>query len=273
MLITLNDDFDVYKIAESGQIFRAYKKDAGYLFFSRDKLLFVKQVKSCDEEQAVIDVSCTEEEWNGFWKDYFDMGRDYSWIRRKASGDLFFNEASNFGKGIRILRQDPWEMLISFIISQRKSIPAIRTSIEKLCESFGEKKTVGDNSFYAFPTPEALVAADTEILAGCGLGYRLDYIRDASYKVLHGELDLQALYSLSDDELLATLKTVKGVGDKVANCIMLFAYSRFSRVPIDVWVNKIITEDFGGINRFEEYGDVSGIMQQYAFFYKRSEKR
>ncbi len=252
-------DFDLCKTAESGQVFRAYKtSDGKWTFIARDKRIvldphedYIKRIEADD-----------------FWKAYFDLDRDYSEVRREAKekGDNFMIKACEAGAGIRMLRQDPWEMLISFIISQRKSIPAIRTCIEKLCATFGEKK----DGFFAFPTPEALLRADISALSACGLGYRLEYIRDAAEKVCCGELDPYALGDLNDEELLAELKRVKGVGDKVANCIMLFAYGRTSRVPVDVWVKRIINEDYAGRDPFSSYGENAGIMQQYAFFYKRS---
>ncbi len=252
-------NFDLCKTAESGQVFRAVKtSDGKWDFKVRDRRLIL--------DPAEDYIKCIEAD--EFWKAYFDLDRDYGKVRLEAEkkADLFMMKACEAGAGIRMLHQDPWEMLISFIISQRKSIPAIRTCIEKLCTSFGEKK----DGFFAFPTPEALADADTEILSSCGLGYRLEYIRDAAEKVCCGELRLDELGTLDDETLLAKLKTVKGVGDKVANCIMLFAYGRTSRVPVDVWVKRIINEDYGGENPFPAYGENAGIMQQYAFFYKRS---
>ncbi len=252
-------DFDLKKTAESGQVFRAYETGAAeWTFIAKDKRIvldeagdYVGQIKK-----------------DPFWSYYFDLDRDYEAVRREAErrGDRFMTEACRAGEGIRILKQDPWEMLISFIISQRKSIPAIRTSIERLCEHFGEKK----DGFWAFPTPEAIMKADTETLSACGLGYRLEYVRDAAEKVKYGQLDLEGIRALSDEDMLAALKTVKGVGDKVANCIMLFAYGRTGRVPVDVWIKRIINEDYGGKNPFSDYGENAGIMQQYAFYYKRS---
>ncbi len=252
-------DFDLGKTAESGQVFRARKVDDGaWEFIARDKRIVLASNENFSEKIKK----------DSFWADYFDLDRDYEAARNLAvkRDDKFMIAACKAGEGIRILKQDPWEMLISFIISQRKSIPAIRTSIERLCTNFGERK----NGFFAFPTPEALAKADTSSLAECGLGYRLEYVRDAAEKTADRELDLEAFRELDDDELLASLKSVKGVGDKVANCIMLFAYGRTARVPVDVWIKKIIDEDYKGENPFPAYGEYAGIMQQYAFYYKRN---
>ncbi len=260
MKINITEDTDLRKIAESGQCFRAYETGSAFIFIAKDKKIRLTQQKD------TLSADCTESDWNGFWKHYFDLDRDYAAIRKKAAGDPFMSAAAEAGKGIRILKQDPWEMLISFIISQRKSIPAIRTSIERLCEAFGED--MGD--YHAFPAPKALYEAEAAVLQGCGLGYRLEYIRDAASKVYLGELDLDALFKMNDEDLQNTLKSVKGVGDKVANCVMLFAYGRTAAVPVDTWIKKIIEEDYNGKNPFTAYKEDAGIMQQYAFFYKRT---
>ncbi len=260
MKITISDDFDLNKIAESGQCFRANPEGSGYRFIAGDREILIK--KAAEKE---YDISVSEREWHDFWEDYFDLGRNYELIRRSAKNDRFMARACEAGKGIRILRQDPWEMLISFIISQRKSIPAIKTSIERLCTCFGAKK----KDYYAFPTPKELYNADPEKLASCGLGYRLPYITAAAKAVYLNDFSLEDIKTLPDNELLEALKTLCGVGDKVANCIMLFAYGRTASVPIDTWVKKIIEEDYGGINPFPAYKENGGIMQQYAFYYKR----
>ncbi len=252
-------DFDLEKTAESGQVFRAYNKDnSKWVFMSRDKRITLDQN---EDYESII-------RKDPFWREYFDLNRDYEAVRQKAEEfeDRFMISACKAGAGIRMLKQDPWEMLISFIISQRKSIPAIRTSIERLCEKYGRKM----DGFYAFPEPEALADADEAGLVACALGYRVEYVRDAARKVAYGEMDLNALYQSDDEELTAALKSVKGVGDKVANCIMLFAYGRTARVPVDVWVKRIIEEDYAGQDPFAKYGEYAGIMQQYAFYYKRN---
>lgn len=268
MLIILTDDFDIRKIAESGQCFRANPgQDGSFCFVAGDRKCTIRPVSESGEE-ITMDVDVATDEWESFWKWYFDMETQYSLIRQNAMKfeDEFMIQACNNGKGIRILRQDPWEMLISFIISQRKSIPAIKSCIEKLCAAFGEKK----DAFYAFPTPKALANADITILSQCGLGYRLPYIKDAATKVFNGEIDLTAVNALDDESLSDELKTIKGVGDKVANCILLFAYHRTSSVPVDTWVKKIMKENYDGQNPFPKYGEYAGIMQQYAFFHKRT---
>ncbi len=162
-------------------------------------------------------------------------------------------------------------MLISFIISQRKSIPAISTAVESLCEKFGD--LLGEDAegkIYSFPTPERMSLATAEDFKACGLGYRAPYVSDAVEKVLSGDLDLEKIAGYDDEALFEELIKVHGVGKKVANCVLLFAYSRCSRVPVDVWISRAIEEEFGGENIFPVFGENGGIIQQYIFYYEKN---
>lgn len=159
-----------------------------------------------------------------------------------------------YGRGIRVLRQDEWEMLVSFIISQRKSIPAIRRAVELLSERFGER--LGSDSegpVYAFPTAEALCCAGEQALQECGLGYRTRYVLHAAQQAAEGTLDLKKLASLPDEALFARLMELDGVG-KVANCVCLFGYGRVGRVPVDVWIERLIRDEFAGQDRSRSSG-------------------
>ena len=155
-------------------------------------------------------------------------------------------------------------MLISFIISQRKNIPAIRSSVERICARFGRRV----DEVHLFPRVEEF----TDDLTGLGLAYRKDYIRDALNKVSSNAIDLEALKNFSDVELVEELKLIRGVGDKVANCVALFAYHRVNRAPVDVWIKRAIDEDFNGENIFDAFGKNAGILQQYVFYHKRSNR-
>lgn len=270
MVVEIIDDFDLEKIVYSGQCFRPRAlKDGSYLFISADKYLVIRQI-----DGTHYDVSCDKKTWDGVWQIYFDLGLDYSKIRHNVDkADEFMKASVNEGEGIRVLRQDRWEMIISYIISQRKSIPSIRTAVEKICKLYGDViGFVEDSNVYSFPTPDKMVDATYEELSACGLGYRVSYILDAVRRVTSGELDLDNLNTLSDEELFDSLKEVKGIGDKVANCVMLFAYHRTGRAPVDTWILKVMNEKYNGINPFIQYGDVAGIMQQYVFFYVQNRK-
>lgn len=272
MEITITDDFDLEKIAKSGQIFRISKsrddKCPSYSFISQNHYLEVKQISD-----NFYDFSCTEEEFDNCWHDFFDLDTSYKDIRTSAHGiNSFVDMTLEYGKGLRILRQDMFEMVVTFIISQRKSMPAIATAINKLCLQFGEIEQPSRNKFYKFPTPSSLASANLDDICKCGTGYRAEYIRDAAQKVSSGEIDLSLLNKMDDDELFDKLCSIKGVGTKVANCIMLFGYHRTRRAPIDVWIQRVIDYDLNGENIFEKFEDNAGIIQQYLFYYKTNEK-
>ena len=267
MKITVNDDFDLYKITYSGQTFRAMQlSDDTYRFVTGENVVEItdESLRSGSKSEGsltVLDVSCSKQEWENVWHRYFDLDTNYSDIRASIpKSDKYLTNAARFGAGIRILRQDKFEMLISFIISQRKSIPAIKTSVERIVSLYGH------NGF--FPAPSAIAAATEEELKSCGLGYRVPYIRSAAERVAHGEVDLDALDELGDEELFEELKSFAGVGDKVANCVALFAYHRIGRAPVDTWIKRVIDEEYGGTSPFPRYGSYAGIMQQYMFYHK-----
>lgn len=256
--IHIDDEIDLEKIVNSGQCFRPALVDANeklYRFITKEYVLYIRELSASEYE-----INCDEETWKKIWIPYFDLDRNYREIRENLKADAYLSEAARMGAGIRILRQDKWEMLISFIISQRKSIPAIRTSIEKLCERYGKCVDTEYGQLYLFPSREDI--NDYKLLDECSLGYRMPYIIDAIEK----NMDLESLACLSDDELMETLKSVKGVGEKVANCVSLFAYNRVGRVPVDTWILKIINEVYNGENPFLKYENVGGIVQQYAFY-------
>ncbi len=265
---------DMKKIAESGQIFRFNVYDDEYSLVAGDKLLFIKE----DDDGYIL--SCSESEFEEFWIDYFDLRLDYSDFEKNIpADDLFLINAAEYSYGIRILNQDKWEMLISFIISQRKSIPAIKSSIEKLAKTYGKKidiqvpdfiKNIDKNSeFFAFPTPKALADASLDDLNACSLGYRSPYIEASAKAVYRGDIDLEALSALDDNELLAALMSLKGVGIKVANCVALFGYHRIAAFPIDVWIKRMIDEHYAGEFPLKLYDGYAGVIQQYIFYYGR----
>jgi len=265
---------DMKKIAESGQIFRFNVYDDEYSLVAGDKLLFIKE----DDDGYIL--SCSKTEFEEFWIDYFDLRLDYSDFEKNIPpDDLFLINAAEYSYGIRILNQDKWEMLISFIISQRKSIPAIKSSIEKLAKTYGKKidmqvpdfiKNIDKNSeFFAFPTPKALADASLDDLNACSLGYRSPYIEASAKAVYRGDIDLEALSKLDDNELLAALMSLKGVGIKVANCVALFGYHRIAAFPIDVWIKRMIDEHYDGEFPLKLYDGYAGVIQQYIFYYGR----
>ena len=261
MIRKTEEDMDLKKIAESGQVFRAKECEPGlYRFVHCKSALFISK-----KAPKVFDVSCTPEEWERVWIPYFDLDEKYR-IDPKDFDNPYLKKAVEFGQGIRILRQNPWECLVSFIISQRKNIPAITSCVEKMSEEKGEGIETPLGVVKAFPSPDALRGD----LSSFKLGYREAYVRGAADKVEKGELNLPSLYGLDDAGLKAKLKEVKGVGEKIANCVSLFAYHRTACAPVDVWIEKIINDWFEGENPFPALGSRAGIIQQYLYFYARS---
>lgn len=270
MLINVNDDFDLNKIAHCGQCFRA-KEIFGdvYRFITGNRVIYISR-----KNDTQLDISCSELDWSNTWADYFDIETNYRSIRAEVGAlNNYIKSAADFGAGIRILRQEPFETLISFIISQRKSIPSITTSIERLAKRFGREVITEYETINLFPTIEQLKDVSVEQLSGLGLGYRKNYIVDAVRNIADGRIDLNGLKNADDEILVETLKKIKGVGDKVANCTALFAYHRVDRVPVDVWIARAINDDFNGHNFFLDIKRNAGIVQQYVFYHKRFNNR
>lgn len=270
MNVRIEDDFDLQKIQKSGQAFRiaCLADDKTYRFIHGEHVIYIKQI---DKDR--YEVSCDEAVWQTIWVPYFDLKTSYQDIRKQIpKKDTYLEEASQYGKGIRILRQEPWEMLITFIISQRKSIPAIQGAVELLAKTYGSSLDVNSEKLYSFPKPDQLREASVENLKACKLGYRAPYVFDAVGQVCSGRLDLGLLASVSDKDVVDRLMQVKGVGIKVANCVALFAYHRIGRAPVDAWIGKIIEKEYEGENPFNKYGKVAGVMQQYMFYYALSHK-
>ena len=270
MRVIIQDDFDLKKIAVSGQCFRVRLLDNGYWrFICRDEVCYIRPLHAACE----YDVICSPGSWDSFWMDYFDLDRGYAEIRESITTDnAFIRKAVQEGAGIRVLRQDPWEILITFIISQRKNIPSIRKTVEWLAEHAGHEIDTPFERLHSFPSPEELVEFGSEGLESASLGYRLPYIEDAIARVYGGVLDLDTLALLEDEALFDRLMKVHGVGKKVANCVCLFAYGRVSRTPIDTWIRRMIAEECDGCDPFPGFGDIAGIIQQYVFYTEQVHK-
>ncbi len=273
--------FNIGQILESGQVFRFEKiSDHSYLLNAKQKLIKISQQPG---SSSVMIHNTTASEVEEVWVDYFDINTNYENITETlAAKDEWMAKAVAFGKGIRILRQDPWEMLISFIISQNKSIPHIKACLKNISNKFGIPINGIDNreeQYYSFPTPQELFRATEEELRECKVGFRAPYIMDACQKVISGEIILNDLYIMPIEEAKAKLMTIKGVGPKVADCILLFAYSRMELFPTDVWIKRVIEGLYfeGKDMKVEEiqkfaakyFGDLAGYAQQYLFFYGR----
>jgi N-glycosylase/DNA lyase len=238
-------------------------EDNSYNLVAFGKYLVIRQ------EDDNIYFDCTEDEYEKVWKRYFDIDTDYSEIISSIdTNDNYLVSAAEYGNGIRILRQDLWEMVISFIISQQNNIKRIRKCINLICEKYGEKK-VSDKGveYYDFPTPESLAGATIEDLFDCNLGYRSRYIHETANAIYHNEIDLESLFDMDYATARKQLLKLCGIGVKVADCICLFALHKTEAFPIDTHINKVLAAHYSDGFPFEKYADYSGILQQYIFYY------
>jgi len=267
---------DLVKTADSGQAFRIKVINATHI----ELVAFGRYLQIARTGKDTFAFSCSEKEFNTIWKPYFDLDRDYGKIVKSISkDDQYLLDAARFGHGIRILKQDIFETTISYIISQRRSIPSITTSVERISKLCGKKIPAPKlaepfekplcKEYYAFPTPEELNKLPFEELESTGVGYRAPYISQAAEGFAKGKLDPYALSQLSDDDLYKALTAMYGVGTKVANCIMLFAFARTGRFPVDVWIQRIEDRYYGGHFDCTPYPETAGIMQQFMFYYER----
>ncbi len=213
-----------------------------------------------------------------YWSRYLSFSTDYNVIENSFKGDKALSRCMEAGKGIRILHQDLWETIVSFIISANNNIPRISKIIEEMCRLFGEKIEFDGEIYYGFPTAERLSSLSLSDLAPIKAGFRDKYISDAANKVASGEIDLEKIKLMSDADAKAELMKIKGVGSKVADCILLFALSRYKTFPKDVWIKRIMEEEYGiaekEIDSFaeEKFGNYRGIAQQYLYYYHAIKK-
>lgn len=267
-------NFNIEQILECGQCFRFEKlEDMHYKIIAFGKVLYIKQ-----EGSTVALYPCTMEDYENIWHNYFDMDRDYGGIIDNISTDDIMKTACEYAEGIRILNQQPYECLLSFIISQNNNIPRIKGIISRMSETYGTNLGEG----YAFPNLQQLNTASEEDLFALRMGFRARYIRDCLDKFVSKEVDLDNINRLTTEELLKELLKIKGVGQKVADCAMLFSMDRREVFPTDVWIKRVMEHlYFGGnerdiktIHAFAQnkWGEYAGYAQQYLFYYARTLK-
>ena len=247
---------------DCGQAFRwAQQPDGGWHGVAYGRPLTVYQ-----NGENVTFRGADEAVFEAIWRRYFDLDRDYSAVCERLKADEYMRAAVTEFPGIRILRQEPWEALCSFIISQNNNIPRIKGIIDRLCRLLGEPLGGED---YAFPTPEAVAAAGVEGLAPIRAGFRAKYIIDAAQKVSRGEIDFDRIAAEGLDYGREELIKIKGVGAKVAECTLLYGFGKVAAFPVDVWVRRIMQELYpNGLPECAE--GVRGIAQQYLFHWRRS---
>jgi N-glycosylase/DNA lyase len=255
-------DFSLRQIANSGQCFRMKEISLGvWEVIALNKRLQIQEER--DSQNFIFDYS--HREFDEIWFNYFDLERDYSKIKAdiKATGDSYLIAAVNYGHGLRILRQDLWETILTFLISQRNNIPRIKNIIAKLCKPYGCQ----------FPTANMLSKYTEDDFLALGLGYRAKYLRNIIKTVMAGDLNLDELKTMDFCDAISFLKRFDGIGDKVANCIALFGLHQIDAFPIDTWIRRIVDKQYGGNFDKTRFPGYAGIVQQYMFFYQRSRIR
>ena len=272
----ISEDFEPKHVFECGQCFRWLREEDGsYTGVVQGKVINVKK-----ENDLIIFDNTNKEDFENIWFDYFDLGRNYGEIKKQLKVmDEYLEKATEFGKGIRILQQDGWEMLISFIISANNRIPMIQRAINNLSERYG--KFIDEyrgKKYYAFPTPEELSTVSVEDIRACQTGFRDKYIKSVVDYVNENNEDVLSYRKLDTSECIKELVKFNGVGPKVADCIALFGMQKYDTFPVDVWVKRVMEEFYvednlslPKIRKFalDKFGDLAGFAQQYLFYYAR----
>ncbi len=274
------NDFSLAQTLECGQCFR-FKQTAEnqYTVIACQRILSIRQ-----HDDSILFYDTTKEEIEQIWMDYFDFKRDYGEIQKKlCRKDTVMSTAVDFAPGIRILRQDFFECLISFIISQNNHIPRIKKNIEAISHAYGSfLGEIGGEALYAFPTPKQLAEVSEENLRQLNLGFRAKYIVDAVKRLVEQEIPVERFAEMTTEELKKCLMTIYGVGPKVADCVMLFSLGRYEVFPADVWIRRVMSYFYFGNKEIplhklqeiaaERFGEYAGFAQQYLFHYARQQR-
>lgn len=261
-LVPKDGTFDVFQTLECGQVFRYQKQGDCFTVFSHDK-----KCEITEQKDSFYFHSNNE----NYFKNYFDFDTNYDIIQNNVQDKGLISSAIEFGKGIHILNQNASEVIISFIISSNNNIKRIKAIIERMCCHLGEKK----DGYFAFPTLSAIAEKDEKFFSEMGAGYRAKYIVNSARELKIVNFD--ALKSLSTDELRQYLTSLPGIGRKVADCILLFGFRRTEVFPVDTWIEKAFQDELGSLGAdkmakilAKRYGENSGYVQQWLYFYKRS---
>ena len=263
LTVTVEGAINLDHSLDCGQSFRWRKNDNNiWQAVAYGKKILLEQIN----ENTLVFYNTTQEDFDLIWKNYFDLERDYDTILSRFEEDKFLLEATKKYKGLRVLNQEPWEAICSFIISQNNNIPRIKGIIERLCETFGED--LGDG-FFTFPSAEKISSLSLEDLAPLRAGFRAKYILDAARKVAGGEIDLGKILENDIAYGREELMKIKGVGAKVSECALLYGFQKTEAFPIDVWVKRIMEELYPDGMPECAYPEL-GIAQQYLFHWRRN---
>ena len=274
-MIKIKNNFDLKATITCGQIFRFFEEENNFIIIIKDRVISLKE-----EKDYIIIESNIEENLENIILDYFDINRDYKTIEEEIiNKDSKIETAIEFSKGLRMIHQDPFETLISYIISQNNRVPSIANALNLLSINYGEKVIFKNKEYYLFPSIENLSKLSIEDFRNCKVGFRDKYLFEIIECINNKKLDLDKIYDMSGDEALKYLVEFKGIGMKVASCILLFAYQKLDVYPVDTWVKKFMKEDYNieGEKNIREFttktnGEYSGLAIQYMFNYKRNKK-
>ncbi len=256
--------FNIEQICYSGQCFRINKNSRGYY-----EVVAFGQYVELMQEGDLVTFLCSEEQFYQYWNSYFALDEDYDAIVSQIDPeDEYMLTAMKYGWGMRILKQELWEIVVSFLISQQNNIKRIRGCIQTICERYGTEKTNSyGETYYCFPTAQALSHISELELRSCNLGYRAKYILRTSQAIASGEFSLEHLKTLPYEEAKQELLKLYGVGIKVAECICLYGLHHLDAFPVDTHIKHVLEEHYVDGFPFEKYQGVAGVFQQYAFYY------
>jgi N-glycosylase/DNA lyase len=270
-------DFNAVHTFECGQCFRWIRQEDGsYTGVSRGKIL-----NASVNDDTLILKNTNLEDFKNIWFDYFDLGRDYGQVKEAVMRDDIMKEAAAFGWGIRLLKQDIWETLISFIISSNNRIPRIMKTVGVISKIYGEKLEMDGEEYYSFPEVSKLTQSSLEHLEVCKGGFRCKYILNSSRMIGEGEINLNEIPQLDTDRAREELMKFPGVGPKVADCVLLYSGTKYDVFPTDVWVKRVMEELYfkreAGFKEIQDFagkyfGNLAGFAQQYLFYFAREKK-
>ncbi len=267
-----NKDFNLTHTFDCGQCFRWNRNpDGSYTGVAGGRV-----VRMRERGGEIVIENCSSRDFNSFWKNYLDLDRDYAGIKTAVSINDVMKTAVSYGGGIRILRQEFFETLISYIISQNNSIPNIKRVVERLCAAYGDPIEFDGKTYYSFPSAQTLAELSDSDFRALGAGFRDRYISGAVKLAAEGAISGEGLSALSTADARKELMKIKGVGNKVCDCVLLFALGKYDLFPTDTWIKKVMEESFSAASVSEAknageqlFGQYSGFAQQYLFYWRR----
>lgn len=274
-MIKIKNNFDLNSTITCGQIFRFEVLDDGYIVILDDRI-----IKLTEDKDYIYIESNNENNLKEVIKDYFDLDRNYKKIIDDISKlDETIKPALIYSAGLKMIHQSPLITIIEYIISQNNRVPSIKNSLNLLSEKYGDKIEFDDKDYYLFPSIDKLSKLSVSDFRECKVGFRDKYLYEIIKSIKENKLDINNIYKMNSDDALKYLMSFKGIGNKVASCILLFAYQKFDVYPIDTWVKKFMFDEYGikeetKIREYTKkiYKEYSGLAIQYMFNYKRNSK-